>query len=164
MEVKRIIAFVIMLLGFSGISTVLHEFGHFLTNNLLGGAGEIYLDFTLTSGHMDWIKVPAHHIWLVYLGGGLFTAFFLFIFMWLPPRLTPTKADVYVEAAVAGYIMSNLLYAPVELLLYTNHQKLYQWGSVAAGLIAAILLAVFYIVKLGDWADIFQRKITKSGK
>lgn len=162
MKIRKVIAFVLAFCGFSAIGTLAHEAGHLIVNNLLGGSGEIYFNYSLTAGHMDWATLPPYHIWFVYLAGGIFAAFVLFLFFWLPARLTPTKADVYIETAVIGPILGNLFYAPVELFLYTNHLKLYQWGSITAGVLAGAILCALYIWQIVKWINYDRTKTNQT--
>lgn len=148
---RKGIALILMVVGFSCIGVAIHEFGHLAVNNILGGEGMVFFNYTLTAGHMEWITVPARNIELVYLAGGIIAALFLFIFIWLPARITPSIQDVYVEGAVAGAILSNLLYAPTELVLYYFGQDLFEWAYISSYVVAAILFCVLYIVKLVKW-------------
>lgn len=142
-----------MFVGFLVVGVLSHEAGHLTANNLLGGTGKIFYDYTWTSGHMEWATLPEENIWLVYLGGGVLAAIFMFVFFWLPPRLTPGKQDVYVEAAVAAHILDNLFYAPTELILYFWGQKLFEWAWLATYVLGAILFVALYIKTIIKWTN-----------
>ena len=156
--IRKIVASTLMIIGFSSVGVVVHEAGHLIVNNALGGSGEIFYNYTLTAGHMDWITLPEHHIWLVYLAGGFIAAFILFLFFWLPARLTPSIQDVYVEGAVAGTILTNLFYAPTELILYYYGQRLFEWAYIASYIIATIVFCLLYIKKLVKWVYWMPKK------
>ncbi len=149
--IRKIVALTLMIVGFSCVGVAVHEAGHLIVNNALGGSGEIFYNYTLTAGHMDWITLPDHHIWLVYLAGVIIAAFILFLFFWLPARLTPSIQDVYVEGAVAGTVLANLFYAPTELVLYYYGQRLFEWAYIASYIVAAILFCLLYIKQLVKW-------------
>lgn len=155
--IRKSIALILMVIGFSLVGVAVHEAGHLIANNALGGSGEIFYNWSLTAGHMDWITLPPHHIWLVYLAGGIFAALVLFIFFWLPPRLTPSGQDVYVEGAVAGTILANLFYAPTELILYYYNERLFEWACIISSVIAGIVFSVLYIKKFVNWV-VWTRK------
>ncbi len=156
--IKRIYIFSAPFCGYVAAATAFHEIYHFLVNLRLGGLGEIFYNWSLTSGHMDWITAPAHHIWLVYLAGGFLTALTMTVCFWLPPRLTTSKADLYVEAAVAGPILAHLFYAPAELFLYINNIKLYEWASIAAGIVASTLFSLLYAKQIIKWFNYPSRR------
>lgn len=151
LAIQRFFALFLMVVGFGCVGVAVHEAGHLITNNALGGTGKIFYNYTLTAGHMEWATLPPNHIWLVYLSGGLFAAVFLFIFFWVPTRLTPSIQDVYVEGAVAGTILANLLYAPTEIILYYQGQEMFEWAFITAYIVAAALFCLLYIVKLAKW-------------
>jgi hypothetical protein len=153
LKIRRAIALVLILVGFAAVGTLAHEAGHLTINNLLGGTGEIFYGYTWTSGHMDWATLPKNNIWLVYLGGGVLSALFMFMFFWLPARLTPSKQDVYMEGAVAAHILANLIYAPAELILYYRGQELFEWAYITAYAIAVIIFFFIYIRTLVKWVD-----------
>lgn len=152
-RLKRVFALILEFLGYSGVGVLAHEAGHLTFNNFLGGSGKIYYDPTLTYGHMEWATLPPDLIWLVYLGGGIFAAAWLFLFHWLPPRLTPSKQDVYVEGAAAGNILVNLFYAPTEVILYFCGQSLFEWQFLLGYLLGVGIFAAMYIRKLIKWID-----------
>jgi len=152
-KIRRLIAFLLMFIFFTITGLLTHEAGHLTVNNLLGGTGEIFYNYTWTAGHMDWIKVPAKNIWMVYIGGGILTAVFMFIFVWIPIKLTPEKSDVWIEAAVSTHIIVNLLYAPTELFLYHNEIKLFEWVSIADYIAGAIIFFLLYIKIIIKWID-----------
>jgi len=68
---RKGIALILMVVGFSCIGVAIHEFGHLAVNNILGGEGMVFFNYTLTAGHMEWITLPAKNIELVYLAGGI---------------------------------------------------------------------------------------------
>lgn len=144
------IAFLLMFFFFSVAGLLAHEAGHLIINNILGGTGMIYYNYLLTSGHMEWITLPQNHIWLVYLAGGIFAAIFL-SFVWFAAWLTPSKQDTYIEAAVAGQILTNLFYAPTELILYYRGAQLFEWAWITAYVVATIVFFLLYTKKIVNW-------------
>ncbi len=148
--ILRAIAFLLMFFFFAAVGVLAHEAGHLVVNNLLGGTGMIYYDYTWTSGHMDWLTLPPNYIWLVYLGGGICAAIFL-SFAWFAAWLTPSKQDVYIEGAVAGQILTNLFYAPTEIILYRYGAGLFEWAWITAYIVAAIIFFLLYIKKIVNW-------------
>lgn len=148
--ILRGIALILMFVFFGVTGVLAHEAGHLAINNLLGGQGMIYYDYLWSSGHMDWITPPQNHIWLVYLGGGICAAIFL-SFAWFAAWLTPSKQDVYIEATVAAQILTNLFYAPTELVLYYRGAELFEWAWITAYIVAAIVFFFLYIKKIVKW-------------
>jgi len=150
-KVVKIIALVLMFIGYGMVGLLSHEASHLGVNNILGGTGSIFYNYTWTEGHMNWATLPPNHIWLVYLGGGIGAAFFLFLFFWLAAWLTPSKQDVYIEATVAAQIITNLFYAPTELVLYYRGAELFEWAWITAYIVAAIVFFFLYIKKIVRW-------------
>ncbi len=157
--IRRALALLLMFIGCSVAGVAVHEAGHLIINNLLGGSGNIFYNYTLTAGHMEWVTLPQDHIWLVYLSGGLFAALILFLFFWLPARLTPNKQDVWVEGAAAGPILANLFYAPTEIILYHYGQTLFEWAYITSYIVAAAVFCLLYIVTLIKWMERPHQKV-----
>ena len=150
-KIRKIIAISLMFIFFMVAGLLGHEAGHLTVNNLLGGTGEIFYNYTWTAGHMDWIKVPETNIWMVYIGGGVLIAAFMFLFVWVAVRLTPEKSDIWVEAAVSAHIITNLLYAPTELILYYKGMKLYEWFALASYIVSTIIFFILYLRIIRNW-------------
>jgi len=150
-RIFRIVALILLFIGFLVVGVLSHEAGHLTVNNFLGGTGEIYYNYTWTAGHMSWADLPPNYIWLVYLGGGICAAVFLTVFFWLAVWLTPTREDIHIEGAVAAPIITNFLYAPTELILYYLGAELFEWAWMTAYVLAAILFFILYTKILIKW-------------
>ena len=150
-RILRIVALILLFIGFLVIGVLAHEAGHLVVNNALGGTGMIYYNYTWTAGHMEWLTVPQENVWLVYLGGGIPAAAFLSFFIWLAVWLTPTREDVHIEGVVAAQILNNLFSAPTELVLYYKGTELFEWAWITAYILAAILFFFLYTKILINW-------------
>ncbi|MBI2625145.1 MAG: hypothetical protein HYW70_02335 [Candidatus Nealsonbacteria bacterium] len=156
-QTRKMSAWILMLIGFTVLGITVHEAGHLMMVKILGGDGIISYDATLLFGSMTVTKMPPNpdHLWLMYPAGGVITALFFFVFFWLPPWLTKTKQDIYVESAASATIYTNLFYAPTELLLYKfgGITETFSWISSLMMMIGLAIAFIFYLKKILNWID-----------
>ena len=131
-----------LVLGFGLVATVLHEFFHLVTLQMLGGAGYITFDWGL--GFTHFTGAPSH-VWVVQLSGGLLTGGFLLLVFWFWAWSSRTVHDTNIEVAAFSWALGNLAYAPIETV--TSSPEL---GALAFG-IGFIGAAVLYFTKLMNW-------------
>lgn len=155
----RLVSLIFLFLSTYVMTIFVHEFAHLIANINLGGQGAITVDkltlyFIPLGGHMDWMKnypLP-NHIWVVYLSGGLGAAILWFPRWWIAWR-TPTHQDDSEEAIYAGTILTSVLYAPTELILYYGGIEMFNWAYQIAYAAGIIIFAVLYMKKMVNWLD-----------
>lgn len=130
------------LVGFGLVALVMHEFFHLATLQALGGDG--YITFTMQEGFTHFTATP-DNVWIVHLSGGLLTAAFFLLAFWVWAWTSDSPHDTNLEVAAFTWGIGNLVYAPIEMLAYSQTVGAMMFG---VGFAAA---AIVYFVKLSKW-------------
>lgn len=156
-EAKKLLILALLFTGFWIAGVLIHELGHLIANELLGGkGGMIYYGYWPTPhGYFSCEERPEEYRLIVSLAGGIVAALFLFVFFWLPARI---KKKTPIEIAVSLPIIFNLLYASAEPLFYYETLALGQeplemlpWVVRYIRILSAIIFLLFYTKRTIRW-------------
>ena len=139
---KRGISTLAYLVGFGLVALVMHEFFHLAVLQALGGEG--YITFSTREGFTHFTATP-DNVWAVHLSGGLLTAAFFLLAFWVWAWSSDSPHDTNLEVAAFTWGIGNLVYAPIEMLSYSQTVGAMMFG---VGFAAA---AILYFAKLSNW-------------
>lgn len=165
--VARILGFVLIMVIAFLAAVIIHEVGHLMLLEALGGKGEINFTYLVpmvpVAGEVDFLTLP-NPVWPVYLIGGIWAAVLPWFFIWFVAWRTRERCDVWIEATSASVMLTHVFYAPIELVLYFFGYDLYVKGVYGAVLASQIIFYVLYIRVIADWVDTrFHNGLQKTG-
>ncbi len=156
-EAKKLLMLALLFMGFWITRILVHELGHLIAYELLGGKGGMicYSYWPIPRGYFHYQETPEKNFLMVLLAGGITSALFLFLFFWLPARI---KKKTPIEIAVSLHIIFDLLYASAEPLFYyerlTLNQELlemFPWIVRYILVLSAIIFLFFYAKRTIRW-------------
>ncbi len=158
--ILRMVGFTIFLGAAFLISIIVHETGHLITIEQLGGEGKInfsYLTLTSITSRLEVeILVPPRIAWPVYLSGGIYGALFPWLFLWFFSWKSRKHKYVWIEATSACVMLIQFFYGVAELSFSFFGHPIFI-TSLIAGILAIMIilyiLYIFYARAIMDWIE-----------